>query len=423
MVKYVLPQSLGLATKPLPKSRSCRSFPCSLALAFLIFVVVFVFHINTLRLIDMSTFVGHHEKTTQPYRVLYIFHTVDESRLAMKVNPNAMETISSLVGGGENTWEVDVHMIAAYNLTDYKKMMITASFKLAGANVVRIQEDALPELFNKKLKQTHRPPQGLAMQHRFAIRDALNDYDFFVAFEDDIVITRKHVENYIEKSKLLELAVPDTLIIPGFLRVEVVQEVRTDVKAKALSKDFDPTICCGKKGTKSNVMGWEWSLKSFTLIKLPSPVGGIVALLPLLWAGEEHEELIKGGRVMDEENLNGMNTKLFAQQAGIMATREQVKKFDVLCRGSKIGYLPPFSPPVPYTHAVHLEFWSGGFHLFSEKFCKVERAVFFEGEGEFSKHLLYHMSDNKQHRNDLAPRFIRAEAVQEELRQKAIKFK
>ena len=57
----------------------------------------------------------------------------------------------------------------------------------------------------------------------------------------------------------------DDLIIPGFLRVEVVEQ-GSDVwknqsldEAVALSPDFDPKICCGdRNGTNVNLFGWEW---------------------------------------------------------------------------------------------------------------------------------------------------------------------
>ena len=65
----------------------------------------------------------------------------------------------------------------------------------------------------------------------------------------------------------------------------------------------------------------------------------------------------------------------------------------------------------------NVEFWSGGFHLFGSK-CKVQRVVFFEKPGDFSHHLLYHRSDNKQD-TVAVERFVRAEAVQEFLRSKA----
>ena len=67
---------------------------------------------------------------------------------------------------------------------------------------------------------------GLAREHRFAIKQHLDTHDFFLAFEDDISITRAHAENFLEKSLMLdELSWNDgRLRIPGFMRVEVVKE-------------------------------------------------------------------------------------------------------------------------------------------------------------------------------------------------------
>ena len=63
------------------------------------------------------------------------------------------------------------------------------------------------------------------------------------------------------------------------------------------------------------------------------------------------------------------------------------------------------------------EFWSGGFQLFGGRFCRVQRVVFLEG-GDFSYHLLYHFSDNKQ-RTRPPFHFSRAVDLQAQLAQHA----
>jgi len=159
-------------------------------------------------------------------------------------------------------------------------------------------------------------------------------------------------------------------------------------------------------------MGWEWNSDSFDFVKLPEPVGEIVALLPTVGVA-------RAKRPSDDKQHNHWNAQLFAQQAGVMATREQVLKFDEACTSR---YLPPFdegreSSMVNQGLEVHnVEFWSGGFHLFG-KMCRVQRVVFFEKPGDFSNHLIYHRSNNKQDTID-EERFVRAEAVQEFLRSK-----
>lgn len=262
---------------------------------------------------------------------------------------------------------------------------------------------------------------GLAREHRFAIKQHLDTHDFFLAFEDDISISRAHVENFLEKSRMLnEMPWKDgKLRIPGFVRVEVVLQTGRmwelkdlgSVDTQVLAKDFDPKLCCGENATSVNVMGWEWNSESFDFIKLPEPIGETVALLPTV------------GIQQAAKNVYSHDPKLFAQQAGVMATREQVLKFDKACFSR---YLPPFDEErdksmVNQGLEIHnVEFWSGDFHLFGSK-CQVQRVVFFEKPGDFSHHLLYHRSNNKQD-TITEERFVRAEAVQEFLRSKAQEF-
>jgi hypothetical protein len=378
-----------------------------------------------------------YESGQEPFRLVLIITTSKEyddgsrgttkgaSRLNEKLVPSLVSSISSLLDDGGRArgrrWTVDVHVIAAYSLAERSRLEVEENLRKAGASQVVVEDGALRTYVHSKTGEEKRATLGLAREHRFAIKQYLNTHDFFLAFEDDIVITRQHVENYIEKSKLLaQMSWDDSRPrIPGFLRVEVINETGKlweskrlgDIDAMKTAKDFDASLCCGENATSVNVMGWEWNADSFDFVNLPEPIGETVALLPTV------------GVARAKDGFNADNPKLFAQQAGVMATREQILKFDEACTSR---YLPPFDEKgdasmVNQGLEFHnVEFWSGGFHLFGRK-CRVQRVVFFEKQGDFSHHLIYHQSNNKQTTVD-EERFVRAEAILKFLRATAKKF-
>lgn len=79
-----------------------------------------------------------------------------------------------------------------------------------------------------------------------------------------------------------------------------------------------------------------------------------------------------------------------------MATKGQLWSWHTRqCIG---GFLPPFSSPEIYpmdgmNHVV--EYWSGGGNLYGRLACNLQRIIPLD-PSHFSRHLLYHTSNNKQ---------------------------
>lgn len=97
-----------------------------------------------------------------------------------------------------------------------------------------------------------------------------------------------------------------------------------------------------------------------------------------------------------------------------MASRHEIWEWhDTICPG---GYLPPFYPPHFNLDGLDLrnvEYWSGGLHLFtSQNACNLQRIVSLDPEG-FSKHLIYHSSNNKQRQRtgQREERFVKANTL------------
>jgi len=275
---------------------------------------------------------------------------------------------------------------------------------------------------------------ALARQHRFVLRDKLEEYDLFSVWEDDMRITATHMENFLtmkeeleilkmQTASLPEVPIPDQAetfhgamsasqlerVIPGFIRVEVVQDEDTKKEVKspenvpiASGIQVDPLPCCtqAKKATANprsdDLVIWETSIIGFGVRHFPGSFGWL-GLLP----GTTHvkkEALIgsywSGADGAFDGERPGNRGDLFAQQGGFMATRDQIKYFDNVCPG---GFLPPFKQAFWDNNSglkkQNVEFWSGGYQLFGR--CQLQRVVSLDPE-IFSKQLIYHSADNKQ---------------------------
>jgi hypothetical protein len=96
-----------------------------------------------------------------------------------------------------------------------------------------------------------------------------------------------------------------------------------------------------------------------------------------------------------------------SNQGGWMATRRQVLEWHRRwCRG---GFLPPFDKPQYVSDGLEsktVEFWSGGIQLAGVLGCNLQRIVLLDpADDAFSKHLLYHSSNNKQKVKNVQYRF------------------
>ena len=93
-----------------------------------------------------------------------------------------------------------------------------------------------------------------------------------------------------------------------------------------------------------------------------------------------------------------------------MATRDQIARMNKgLCMGS---FLPPFDQPEYYSdgqESMNVEYWSGSYQFFTgvKGGCNMQRVISLQPE-HFSKHLIYHVANNKQ-RQLAQSRMLRAD--------------
>eukprot|EP00536_Pseudo-nitzschia_multiseries_P010589 jgi/Psemu1/326092/estExt_fgenesh1_pg.C_3280008 len=92
--------------------------------------------------------------------------------------------------------------------------------------------------------------------------------------------------------------------------------------------------------------------------------------------------------------------RLIAQSGGWLASAGDIILYHTdLCRPNKVDFLPPFdfeTHPRDGLHRHNVEYWSGGIQIYSEKGCRVQRVYDMDSADSFSKHLVYHASNNKQ---------------------------
>jgi hypothetical protein len=212
-----------------------------------------------------------------------------QDRFLHQLVPILIDSVESMVSSG---LEVDVYLITAYKLRIERENLIRRSLPFHVG--LQIWDDALPINYEghptnttgRSLKPNTR---SLARQHRYVVRDKIEHYDMFVAFEDDMLIHGTHVEHYYKLSleiEKLRIHAPVTIetpmddvdeyartkffgtmskpqlerVVPGFVRVEVIvnetdRTAQTNVIPKypidhtfdelnGEEKHIDPTICC-----------------------------------------------------------------------------------------------------------------------------------------------------------------------------------
>jgi len=160
------------------------------------------------------------EEAAQPFRVLFIVTTLSEydkgtrgtvngaDRLKDLVLPLLVDGVESMVHRG---WNVDVYLICGFEELKESRMNMIQQALPDGVGL-EVWDDAIPYYYVKKFnQQLKRPdqaieiaPHGLSRQHRFVVKDKLMEYDFFIAFEDDIRITADHVVNFLEMSTQID---------------------------------------------------------------------------------------------------------------------------------------------------------------------------------------------------------------------------
>ena len=294
--------------------------------------------------------------------------------------------------------------------------------------------------------------RGLARQHRYVIKDHLLEYDLFVSFEDDMVIKGEQVQEFdfvTQRLYQMRQLAPESIdgrrggkyaenhfygpmtkyqymrVIPGFLRVEaaLVKRVFDDSEAK-ITPDYawegstvslDP-LCCQMNPESTNehlprnpsiddLSYWETEVEALGLRQFPDESGLGWALLQVgnSYGGFRESKYIVGDYwtgsdgLIDGDRPSGVSGRYLNNQGGWMGTPRQIFEWSNLwCQNRTM--LPPFDlPKMKYDglESQSVEYWSGGIQIVGSKSCNLQRVIPLEPT-MFSKHLLYHSSNNKQ---------------------------
>ena len=144
------------------------------------------------------------ESDDNQFKVLVIVTTLAEydkgtrgtthgaDRLKDNVLPILIDGVTSMINQG---WDVDVYLICGFEtLQPNRRQMIQDALpKSVG---LEVWEDAMPYYYDRKfngqlkhgeLSSIELASHGLSRQHRYVVKDKLLGYDFFTAFEDDMV--------------------------------------------------------------------------------------------------------------------------------------------------------------------------------------------------------------------------------------------
>lgn len=411
---------------------------------------------------------GEGEASTKPkQRILYIVTTLAEyntgtrntergsDRLQQTLIPVVTEGITSMVQAG---YEVDLYLVCHYIMLPEREALVRAA--LPRSVGLEVWSDATPLEYDSDQKQNQKLHDGthhLARQHRFVIKDKLEYYDIFVNFEDDMLITARHVQHFQsvtdELDRLYQLA-PETTpsdiqsskdavmsyqgpltkgqlrrMLPGFIRVEVLLDeanfpaqsntgpVPVDLEFNGRQLQVDPTICCQISTEKAvgripiapnatKLMIWETHILPLGVRQMPAEswLGWVV-----LQRGPSQKNLNISDIIGDYwSNRNNdyykgerrpipMEFKYINNQGGWMATRKQLFRWhSENCPG---GFLPPYEPPHYRFDGLdmrNVEWYSGGMQLSTVRHaCNMQRIIMLDPQG-FSKSLIYHTANNKQ---------------------------
>ena len=240
--------------------------------------------------------------------------------------------------------------------------------------------------------------------------------------------------------------------VPGFVRVEdissadraLVAKVRqrypapkSDYKTRHLSVPesghskrqsqlrMEEGLCCNQSWTSQEpalAVAWETMPEAMTVTALPQV--GWFALMPVPFSGNSITSLWVGDALIENSKsklreqfveASGTNAarpnniqfqhqrprqddaKAFAQQGGWVLTREQLVRVKATCK----GFLPPFP-----AHWIkdNVEFYSGGFQLFNQHHCGLQRILSLSS-AHYGNHLLHHVGQNK-HRTLTTTRLV-----------------
>jgi hypothetical protein len=245
-------------------------------------------------------------------------------------------------------------------------------------------------------------------------------------------------------------------MVPGFIRVEaavrnfspkgpdIFSQIPRDFiwnTSKSEQQGVDPSICCHvppdmlvaasdhmpetQPGAES-LYFWETSIDVLGVRQMPEqqleqPSSSTSTSTPLGWvllqAGNREDfftmsEYVIGdywtgrdGYFEIKERPERSKGRYMNNQGGWMATRRQIYEWQTeRCLG---GFLPPYpirGQSVDGLGQESVEYWSGGLQLAGMLSCNLQRIISLEPSG-FSRHLLYHTSNNKQRQANVKHRF------------------
>jgi len=119
-------------------------------------------------------------------------------RLKDNVLPILVDGVTSMINQG---WDVDVYLICGFEtLQPNRRKMIQDA--LPNSVGLEVWEDAMPYYYDRKFNgqlkhgessSIELASHGLSRQHRYVVKDKLLEYDFFTAFEDDMVSSSSDV--------------------------------------------------------------------------------------------------------------------------------------------------------------------------------------------------------------------------------------
>ena len=402
--------------------------------------------------------------STKSLRILYIITSLAEyntgKRHTKKGSDRLQETLIPVMREGvvsmmKSGYAVDVYLVCHWELLPKRLALIRQA--LPPDVKFEYWDDATPLGYKLEARRDfhiQHITRALARQHRFVIKEKFLNYDFFVAFEDDMLVKGELVTQNLkisrELARLEKLAPTETTkrvrnaasrldlfhgqltkrqirrMMPGLMRVEVLLDekryptqnntgpIPVDLQFGALSGNVNPEFCCNVSAeiatpqipmspNGSNLLIWETGIKALGIRKMPdaSTLDWVVLqrgprvldeneIVGEYWAGRNYEF---GNETRPHED-KGMYVN---NMGGWMASRAQIWNWHTsICPG---GFLPPYDPPHFNLDGMDLrnvEYWSGGLHLVTRlNACNLQRIIPIDPDG-FSRHLIYHTANNKQ---------------------------
>ena len=347
-------------------------------------------------------------------RILYIITSIHEydtggrftvagsDRFAKTILPVITEAVHSIHNAG---YTVDVYLITQYRLSPSHREQL---LRMLPASVgLQFWEDATPLGYvvedSTDTIQLH--TRGLSRQHRYVLKDKLLYYDFFLCFEDDMLLHGAHIDHYWNMTRTiarLRDAAPLTIepqgsvaaaldhfygpmsvpqlarTIPGWVRVEVTQpgvfvpsplnptfpQIPLDYEWNTTTGHLnqsllDTSVCCHWTSLNNNVAPpsshdihfWEMSIEALGVRKMPPPLSWVMLL------GGNNQEIFtdpnfiigdywsgRDGYFGTKERPDRKKGTYASNQGGWMATRQQIIEWHTQwCRGGLLPYVKHMS--------------------------------------------------------------------------------